>query len=169
MSTWTSYDKDVIRTMWARGLPSRIISEALGNGATRNATIGMINRLGLMGLGHADQARLDAIAKVESVMGEDFSLGAPLHREALLTFRVGQAGRNVDALALSTGVEREHCAAFLIRLPLVWPSGHRMPLRWQGSFEGILAFVLDMAVIAGVLDSSPERGPTPTDGAQLAA
>ena len=164
MSTWTDYDKDMIRTMWARGVPSRSIAEALPNGATRNATMGMLNRLGLMGLGHADDARLKAITKVEALMGEDFSLGAPLHREALLALRVGASGRTADALALATGISRDHCEAFLSRLPLVWPKGEPMPGRWQGSLEGVLAFILDMAVVAGVLEASPKRGPVAGGG-----
>lgn len=159
MTTWTDADKDVIRTMWACGLPSRTIAEALTNGVSRNATMGMLNRLGLMGLGHADAGRLAAIAKVEEVLGEPFSMGAPLHREALLALRVEFSGRSADALALASGVSRDQCSSFLVRLLLVWSEGEGMPERWQGSLEGVLAFILDMAVVAGVIDRTPERGP----------
>lgn len=147
----------MVRTLWAPGTSSGDIARVLENGASRNATMGMINRLGLMGLGHADAGRMKAIAKVQQVMDEPFCLGRPLHREALLALRVGSCGRDADALALATGVSRPECAAFLQRLPLVWKSG-RMPIAWQGSLEGVLAFILDMAVIAGTLQTRPVRG-----------
>lgn len=161
MSAWTDFDKDMVRTLWARGVKSHDIVPRLSPGITRNAVMGMLNRMGLMGLGHADEARLLAITKVEEIMDEEFFLGAPLHREALLALRVGSTDRSVEALALATGVCRDHCAAFLDRLPMVWPRGKPMPLAWQGSLEGTLAFILDMAYLNGVLDEVPVRRDPP--------
>lgn len=45
---WTSERKETLRRMWLEGVTSRKISEALGD-VSRNAVMGMVNRMGLMG------------------------------------------------------------------------------------------------------------------------
>lgn len=155
---WTDADRDLLRTMWARGESSRDIAAAVSVDVTRNAVMGMVNRLGLMGLGHPDAARLAAIGKVSAVMDDEFSFGKPLHREALLALLVGRAGRDPDDLSLAAGVAYGDCRRFLERLPLVWPATvKRMPARWQGSLEGVFAFILDMAFVAGLITERAER------------
>lgn len=124
--------------------------------------MGMLNRLGLMGLGHADDARLRTIAKVEEIMDDEFFLGDPLHREALLALSVGRAGRSVDDLALATGVSRDQCSVFLDRLPQVWTDGEPMPAHWQGGLEGTLAFILDMALVKGMISEPAVRREPPS-------
>jgi len=157
--SWIDADRDLLRTMWARGSSSGDVAVALARPVSRNAVMGMVNRLGLMGLGHADDGRLSSMAKVSDLMQEEFSLGLPLHREALLALTVIRTGlRSVEGLAQSSGVCRPDCAAFIARLPLVWPGRASPPLRWQGGLEGNLAFILDMAVVAGRLSRSPIRG-----------
>lgn len=46
--SWTPDRKDTLRRMWVEGKTSRQIAEALGD-VTRNAVMGMVNRMGLMG------------------------------------------------------------------------------------------------------------------------
>lgn len=46
--SWTPDRKDTLRRMWIEGRSSREIAEALGD-VTRNAVMGMVNRMGLMG------------------------------------------------------------------------------------------------------------------------
>lgn len=158
MGMWTDNDRDVVRTQWARGVKSHDIVPLLSPGITRNAVMGMLNRQGLMGLGHADAKRLTAIDKVEEIMDARFFLGEPLHREALLALCVDWRDRTTESLALASGICRDHCATFLERLTAVWPRGQRMPARWQGSLEGVLAFILDLAVVHGTLDGKAVRG-----------
>lgn len=157
-NVWSEADKDLLRTMWARGEMSRDIAAALSIDVSRNAVMGMVNRLGLMGLGHPDVVRLAMMDKVAEVLGDPFSFGLPLHREALLAFLVGAAGRDPDALSHASGVSYGDCRRFLERLPLVWPERvRRMPARWQGSLDGVLAFVLDMALVAGRIETQALR------------
>lgn len=162
MASWTDSDKDLIRTMWAMGTHSSDIAQALAGRlrrvVTRNSVMGVIDRIGLMGLGHADAARLSAIAKVSELMEEPFSMGQPLHREALLTILLVShaARRDAETLSLASGVDRSSVSAFLERLPLVWPKG-RAPARWMGGVEGNLAFILDMAVVAGRIEAPTSR------------
>jgi len=158
MGSWSEYDRDVARTLWARGVQSRDILPHVSKGITRNALMGMLNRMGLMGLGHAGPERIATMAQVAAIMGEDFSLGAPLHAEALLALLSASTPRHPDALAKVSGVCRADCERFLDRLPLVWPEGEPMPERWQGSLEGKFAFILDMAFVSGVLEQAPVRG-----------
>lgn len=47
---WTSERKETLRRMWLEGVTSRKISETLGD-VSRNAVMGMVNRMGLMGSG----------------------------------------------------------------------------------------------------------------------
>lgn len=46
--SWTPDRKETLRLMWVEGKTSRQIAEALGD-VTRNAVMGMVNRMGLMG------------------------------------------------------------------------------------------------------------------------
>lgn len=48
MANWSAERKDSLRTMWKEGFTSAQISEILG-GVSRNAVMGMVHRLGLMG------------------------------------------------------------------------------------------------------------------------
>ena len=50
MSDWTQEREDMLRKLWADGLSASQIGKALG-GVTRNAVIGKIHRLGLLGRG----------------------------------------------------------------------------------------------------------------------
>lgn len=158
MGVWLDEDIETIRTLWARGVPSRDIAAAMSRPVTRNAVMGKIDRLGIMGLGEPDARRLAAIAKVGELLQEPFSTGAPLHCQALLALLVEPVGRDVDALARASGLDRLTCAKFLERLPRVWSSSERaMPSRWTGCLEGTLSFILDMAVVSGSLTEAPRR------------
>jgi GcrA cell cycle regulator len=46
---WTDDRVGTLRAMWSRGQSSGRIADALGGGVTRNAVMGKLNRLGLMG------------------------------------------------------------------------------------------------------------------------
>lgn len=46
--SWTPDRKETLKRMWVEGKSSRQIAEALGD-VTRNAVMGMVNRMGLMG------------------------------------------------------------------------------------------------------------------------
>lgn len=162
MAAWTQDDIDLVCTMWARGARSTDIVPLLSRQATRNAVMGMVDRLGLMGLGHADRARLARMDRVSRLLGAPFSFGEPLHPEALVTLSCLETGsRDVEVIALSSGMARDRCAAHLARLALVWPEGLPPPARWSHAEEGVIAFVLDMAVVAGRLKAVPRRGATP--------
>ncbi len=160
MAVWREVDRNLVRTLWARGSSSGQIASALPFDVSRSAVMGMVNRLGLMGLGAPSPARLEAIALVEELFETGFSLGEPLHREALLCFALRDAPREAGRLAVASGVAREDCARFLERLPRVWPDGEMAPARWGGD-DGNIAFVLDMAVVAGMVDAVPDRGSAP--------
>lgn len=163
MAAWTQDDIDLVCTMWARGVRSTEIVPLLSRQATRNAVMGMVDRLGLMGLGHADRARLARMDRVSRLLGAPFSFGEPLHPEALVTLSCLETGsRDVEVIALSSGMARDRCAAHLARLALVWPEGLPPPARWSHAEEGVIAFVLDMAVVAGRLKAVPRRGSPPS-------
>lgn len=158
MSQWSQHDKDVIRTMWARGLQSSEIVPLLSVPKTRNAVMGMLNRLGLMGLGHATRDRIVAMDKVSDLMSETFSMGSPLHLESYLTLMmVRNFHDTVRDLSIASGVSLDQCDRYLERLPLVWDAARPVPERWQGGVEGNLAFILDMAVVKGSLSQTPCR------------
>lgn len=158
MTGWTLTDKNLIRTMWAKGAQSSEIVPCLSVPKTRNAVMGMLNRLGLMGLGNPSPERLETIDRVSDLMQEEFSLGSRLHCEALLTLMTMKIGkRDAKALSVASGVSLDMCSSFLERLPLVWSPGEEAPVNWAGGIEGNIAFILDMAVIAGSLDASPVR------------
>lgn len=165
MSSWSQQDRDLVCTMWAMGENSRTIAERLcvhGHQVTRNAVMGMVDRLGLMGLGQPDTLRLRTFERVSSLFLMPFSLGEPLHREAALTLLVAgrRALREMEPLAIASGVDRTSTCRFLDRLGIVWPEGSPVPTRWAGGIEGNLAFILDMAVVSARLDTISRR---PTD------
>lgn len=156
MSVWTDEARGLLGTMWAMGRSSREIATALATGVSRNAVMGMVNRLGLMGLGRPTPARLQAMRRVSALFEEPFSMSAPLHREALLTLMTSRT-RSAADLSTRSGVSLADCERFLARLPLVWPSCSSVPSRWSGGLEGNLAFILDMAVVSGRLARPPLR------------
>lgn len=163
MSTWTEADKNLVRTLWARGTSSGDIASQLHFGPSRNAVMGMINRLGLLGLGSPPNFRIEAMERIEEIFAEPFSLGTPLHKEALLSLCVSTSGPLVNPLALASGVARPDCVSFLEKLPLIWEEGEPMPERWLEGLEGVYAFILDMAFLSGSIDEPPlRRNPSTT-------
>lgn len=165
---WTQEDIDIMRTLWAQGKSSRDISNELPCQPTRNAVMGKLNRLGLMGLGKPTQERLDAIKKVSEILDAPFFMGDPLHKETLLTLMSDTAGRNPDSLSLASGVSKDLCQCFLNRLPKVWPISEPMPARWDNGLEGKFAFIIDMAIIQGRYEEVSQKN-RPTSSSQIAA
>lgn len=168
---WSEHDCDTMRTLWAQGMNSRDISLKLSCSPTRNAVMGKLNRLGLMGLGKPLPVRLETMDKVSRILDEPFFMGKPLHREALLTLLFDHTNGSVKSLSELSGVSRDFCEAFLARLPLVWPKGEPMPSRWCNGLEGKFAFIIDMAIIHGNFDKvcQDNRPPVSEVSDQIAA
>lgn len=59
---WTDDRVQTLRRMWIGGATSGAIARTLGDGVTRNAIMGKVNRLGLMGVRRCDGASAEAVS-----------------------------------------------------------------------------------------------------------
>ena len=173
MSFWSEERLDRLRTMWLAGVGSGGIAEVLAP-IGRNAVMGKVNRLGLMGrkgegaMAHAtDQEvrlRISEILAESAARTEDGSPRAIGVEDELAVVQtailVGRRSPRLVALACPDPVQ---AAAIVARMNEtgIWPEDQGPPAKWFAeSGSGDERFLVDLMVLADVLRSDGDGGGT---------
>lgn len=169
---WTDEDKNTLRTLWLAGRGSGDIARHLGT-VSRNAVMGMINRLGLMGRQGTEPApdagmvsetaapvdlqtlpESDARTLAEEAFGEPYDQRRPGHLSALVTLAAVIVGRDPAAVAQATGLHPGTSATVLAMIDDagVWRADEMPPRHWIDPRSGTVSFVMDMLVVEGAVE-----------------
>lgn len=160
--SWTDDRIDILRRMWAEGSASGDIARAIGK--TRNAVMGKIDRLGLIGdKGKAAPSespperrtpafcRTEAIAYIEPLCGE-YDETNLLHRLMIVTIAAACGKREHSLLSEQTGLDASEVSQCLNLLDAsgVWPATEGHPEDWACE-QGNAMLLIDVMVATGEL------------------
>lgn len=167
---WTDEEKNTLRTLWLSGSGSGDIARHLGS-VSRNAVMGMINRLGLMGRQGTEPKpeetsavpppipvqtlpQSDARTLVEEAFDEPYDQRQPGHLSGLVAMAAIIVSRDAAAVSEATGLRLDTSTTVLgmIDDAGVWREGEMPPRYWIDPKSGTVAFVMDMLVVEGVID-----------------
>ena len=159
MTRWTPERLDVLEQMWLWGVTSGAITENLGD-VTRNAVMGKINVLGLMGRGgeRLRQINEDAAVNVEDIhesvgelLGEPYEADNAMHRNAAVALTMLIGGCHVGNVAslLKRPIEEVHASFVALDTSGAWSKGKPPPSAWWHHAEGSISFMLDMMASVG--------------------
>lgn len=154
-SAWTEERKEILRRMWKSHRTSGEISTRLG-GVSRNAVMGMVNRLGLLGRGgskenHATLA--EAKRLLQDTLQETYSAKNPHHVQTLVAIGAAMGGRDASALSKLLHVEEDRVAQALSAFHEsgVWMEGDDMPGTWEDAKIGNVSLAMDSLVAIGTI------------------
>lgn len=157
---WNDEKKFALETMWLWGVSSSGIAASLD--MQRNAVMGKVNRLGLMGrggerLGMANaQSGLDqrdVAQAVADLIGEPYDPSRRVHLNAAVTVAALFTGRHADMVGSTVGQPAASVEQAFDDLHEtgVWRRGKPPPNAWWHHQEGQMAFLLDMMASSGVI------------------
>lgn len=194
---WTQDERRTLSDMWLAGRSSSEIAANL-KGRTRDAVMGMVNRLGLMGRARsgAQAAALDfhsvymtaldhlkPLGRDETLMwnadGSDLVATHHLldiHGDVAFLMTVILHGRDPAAIALAYEVTEAEAATRLRRLndTGLWRDGEPRPVHWNQVARTPQILIMDAMVLRGLMDvsgfnGSPRYRLPYSDRAQVAA
>lgn len=151
--TWSEERKETLRRLWRAKRTSGEIARHLG-GVSRNAVMGMVNRLGLMGAGgsyvvHATLGEAKNLLK--EALGVEYDHDEPGHDEVLVAIAGAMCGRDAACIAHCLRTGRNRIDAVLTRFHETgtWLEGAPTPDAWFDERSGNVAMVMDAMVAAG--------------------
>jgi hypothetical protein len=154
-SAWTEERKEILRRMWKSHRTSGDISKRLG-GVSRNAVMGMVNRLGLLGRGgskenHATLA--EAKRLLQDTLQEPYCRDNPHHVQTLVAIGAAMGGRDASALSKLLHVDEDKVAHALSSFHEsgVWVEGEAMPKSWEEPRTGNVSLAMDSLVAIGTI------------------
>lgn len=151
--TWSEERKNTLRRLWKARRTSGEIAKHLG-GVSRNAVMGMVNRMGLMGTGgsYVVHATLgEAKNLLHEALGVEYDRDEPGHNEVLVAIAGAMCGRDAACIAHCLRTSRSWVDAILARFHETgtWLEGAPTPDGWFAEGSGDVAMVMDSMVAAG--------------------
>lgn len=143
----------MLRRLWKAKRTSGEIAKQLG-GVSRNAVMGMVNRLGLMGKGgsHVPHPTLgEAKHLLREVLGVEYDHEAQGHDEVLVAIAGAMCGRDAECIAHCLRMARGRVETVLSRFhdTGTWAEGAPTPDAWFDAVTGNVSMVMDAMVAAG--------------------
>jgi len=175
-AAWTDHEKRTLREMWLAGRRSNEIARSLGD-RTRNAVMGMVNRLGLMGRKEPAPAVLggdfvtvymEALDRL-APLGRDEVLGwdddnepietrhlLDIHEDVAFLMSVILHGRDPETIAQTYEVPLPEAVRLLRRLHStgLWRDGERRPKHWDEVTGTPQVLIMDAMVLGGLMEIS---------------
>jgi hypothetical protein len=158
---WTKDKETVLESMWLWGHSSEKIAQVLPE-FTRNAVMGKLNRLGLMGRKgeylhkiklESEINREDVEDFIQEILNEtpDFSDQTHLYLGVALTsiFAGRDAGGISEKLRLPLSKVEKVLKAYDSKG--IWKEGHPPPLEWWKDNHGNMAMILDAISAMGII------------------
>lgn len=172
---WTDHEKRTLREMWLAGRRSNEIARSLG-GRTRNAVMGMVNRLGLMGRKEPAPAVLggdfvtvytEALDRL-APLGRDEVLGwdddepietrhlLDIHEDVAFLMSVILHGKDPETIAQTYEVSLPEAVRLLRRLHStgLWRDGEQRPKHWDEVTGTPQVLIMDAMVLGGLMEIS---------------
>lgn len=150
---WSEERKEMLRRLWKARRTSGEIAKQLG-GVSRNAVMGMVNRLGLMGKGGSNVPH-PTLGEAKNLLAE--VLGVPYdheeagHDEVLVAIAGAMCGRDAECIAHCLRMSKGRIDAVLARFHEtgVWVAEAPTPDAWFDGRTGNVAMAMDSMVAAG--------------------
>ena len=177
---WTEETEQILTDMWLWGHSSNNISAVLSN-VTRNAVMGKVNRLKLMGLQGAwlrtEQSptgikKSEITQMVATLIGEPYQQKKDDHFILAVMIMMMIAGRNIPFIADHLRAKEERVVGVIKILAdkKIWQTGDPPPFHWWDKASGDMSLLLDSMVASGSLafyERSGDRHYSAADKANL--
>lgn len=164
MTFWSEDRLERMRTMWLAGVGSGEIASLMPP-ITRNAVMGKINRLGLMGRkgagAMADATDNEIRLKLAELLAEAAAHhddGSPralgIEDELAVIQTAIMVGRRSPRIAELACPDRSRGQSIVSRLDVIWPADGEPPAAWFDDADpsGSPAFLIDVMVLAGLFE-----------------